>query len=277
MSDLRIEFRGKMDISGGNIVTDGVDLGNFDFQTDEGVGSRANIALIALEYDQTIEHEFNRLTMEPGIGVYCTRIRSVPDVTPATLRKMENEILSAVEMLPPGVEMDVVAFGCTSAAFIIGEDVVSEKIRQVRPNCAVTDPITAGLEAMKYLGAGKVGLLTPYIPELNEVIRGRFETAGHEVVSMGSFCEADDNIVAKIDLASVRDAIKRIAEARPCDAIFMSCTSLRAIDIINELEDELGIPITTSTHALAWHAMHLGQLTPQNGTGALFRRGAERK
>lgn len=248
-----------------------IDHGSLSYKTDAGVGSRANVALVALEFDQTIEHEFYRLTVEPGIGVYCTRIRSSHEITANKLREMEGEIVNCVEMLPSGVEMDVVAFACTSAAFTIGEDVVADKIRQVRPNSLVTDPVTAGLEAMKHLGAKRIGLLTPYIPELTAVIKGRFDRAGIEVISVGSFCESDDNIVAKIDLDSVRSAMKRIARAGGCDALFVSCTSLRAIDIIDELEAELDLPITTSTHSLAWHALRLCGQTSKNGVGALFR------
>ncbi|MFC3051826.1 maleate cis-trans isomerase family protein [Kordiimonas pumila] len=245
--------------------------GVLPFQTDKGIGLRGNIALVALEYDQTIEHEFYRLTVELGMGVYCTRIRSLPEVTPEVLGKMEDEIINCVSMLPPGVNINVAAFACTSAALVIGEQRVAEKIQQVHPGAHVTDPFTAASAALKHLGARRIGLLTPYIPEVASLIQTRLEDQGFEVVSVGSFCESADSIVAKIDLESIKAAMKTVGSNETCDAIFMSCTSLRSIDIIDELEQELGIPITTSTHALAWHALRLCGQTSHNPVGALMR------
>jgi maleate isomerase len=246
--------------------------GTLPFDTDEGVGNRGNLALIALEYDQTIEHEFYRLTVEPGMGVYCTRIRSLPEVTPEVLLQMEDEIINCTSILPQGVDIDVVAFACTSAALVIGEQRVAEKIQQVRPNAQVTDPFTAAVAALQHMGAKRIGLLTPYIPEVASLIEKRFEDVGLEVVSSGSFCESNDGVVAKIDLESIRAAIKKVGENEACDAVFMSCTSLRSIDIIDELEKEMGIPVTTSTHALAWHALHLCGQKSNNAVGALMRK-----
>ena len=44
----------------------------------------------------------------------------------------------------------------------------------------------------------------------------------------------------------------RAAAVDGADAVFVSCTNLRTVDVIDDLEDELGIPIVTSNQALAW-------------------------
>lgn len=248
------------------------DHGTLPFKTDDGVGARGNIALVALEYDQTIEHEFYRMTVEPGIGVYCTRIKSQPQVTPEVLASMEDEIVNCVSILPPGVDVNVVAFACTSAALVIGEEEVAAKIRTVRPDAQVTDPFTAAVAALRHLKAKRIGLLTPYIPEVAAIIKERFEKNGIEIVSLGSFCESDDGVVAKIDLTSVKSAIESVGSNEACDAVFMSCTSLRSIDIIEELEQTLGKPVTTSTHALAWHALQLCGQEASQPIGSLMRK-----
>ena len=40
--------------------------------------------------------------------------------------------------------------------------------------------------------------------------------------------------------------------------VFISCTSIKFIDFVPQLEKLIGIPVTTSNHAMAWHCMRLG-------------------
>ena len=61
-------------------------------------------------------------------------------------------------MILPGVPLDVVAYGCTSGAMVIGEDRVAERIRAARPDVAVTTPITGALAALQALGAKRIAL-----------------------------------------------------------------------------------------------------------------------
>ena len=41
------------------------------------------------------------------------------------------------------------------------------------------------------------------------------------------------------------------------DAIFLSCTALPAVAVINRLEDRLGKPVITSNQAMIWMALRL--------------------
>ena len=59
--------------------------------------------------------------------------------------------------------------------------------------------------------------------------------------------------------------------ATDLDLIFISCTSLRAAELIPELETLLGVHVTSSNHALAWHMLRLsGVLDPLPSKGNLF-------
>ena len=49
-------------------------------------------------------------------------------------------------------------------------------------------------------------------------------------------------------------AIKDKAEI---DAVFVSCTSVRLAEAAAEIEKEIGLPVTSSNHAMAWHALRL--------------------
>jgi maleate isomerase len=96
---------------------------------------------------------------------------------------------------------------------------------------------------------------------------------GMEIPVMGSFNEADDNIVARITPESIERAILDIGASDECDAVFISCTSLRVARIVDAVEKKIGKPVTSSNHALAWHMLRLaGMESGFEGKGELFRR-----
>jgi maleate isomerase len=56
--------------------------------------------------------------------------------------------------------------------------------------------------------------------------------------------------------------------------VFVSCTSVRLAEAAREIETETGVPITSSNHAMAWHALRLAGVSdamPQ--WGRLFETG----
>ena len=56
------------------------------------------------------------------------------------------------------------------------------------------------------------------------------------------------------------------------ETVFLSCTSLRLTNEVGDLESELGKPVTSSNHALIWHALRLaGVSEPVDGYGSLYQ------
>jgi maleate isomerase len=229
------------------------------FALDEGLARRARVGLIVLATDQTIEHEWRRILADvDGVALHHSRIRNDPAITPETLAAMEPRIAEAADLIMPGLPLDVVAFGCTSAAMVIGEERVAERVVAVRPGAKVTTPVTAAFAAFRALGARDIALLTPYCDDVNEVVRRYVEARGFRVTAFATFGEEDDHKVARIAEASVRDAALALARRRVAmDAVFVACTSLRVAAIAREVEEVAGLPVTSSNHAMAWHALRL--------------------
>src|SRR5271170_3794366 len=144
-----------------------VDLGVLPSELDGGVAARAAIGLVVLATDQTLEHEFRILVRQPGVAFYESRVFNDHDITPETLRAIGARIAPSVDLILPSLKLDVVAFGCTSATMTLGEQAVFAEIHKVRPNVSCTTPVTAALAAFAALGATRIGLLTPYSPEIN--------------------------------------------------------------------------------------------------------------
>jgi maleate isomerase len=249
-----------------------VSLAHMPFSFDRGIAHRAAIGLIVLATDQTIEHEFRQMLAIPGVAFYETRIRNAAEINPTTLAEMEKGMAGATGLILPGCRLDVVAYGCTSGTVVIGEERVFERIREARPEIACTTPITAAIAGLKALGARRIALLTPYIEAVNQMLRRFIEARGIAVPVMGSFNHENDVEVARISPDSIREAARQLVAAGAIDAVFVSCTSLRIAAIAEALEGEIGVPVTSSNHALAWHCLQLaGFRDPLPGYGSLFR------
>lgn len=245
---------------------------NLPFTLDEGIGARARIGLIVLATDHTIEHEWRQIMAIPGVAYYESRIFNSSAITPETLAAMERDLTQATAVIRPGQPIDVIAYGCTSGAMVIGEDTVAARIREARPGIAVTNPIGAAIAGMKALGCRRIALLTPYIDRINRMMRDYIQARDLGVPAMGSFNHEEDNEVARIDGASVRAAALEIGRHRDVDGVFVACTSLRVAALVEDLEAELGKPVTSSNHAMAWHALRLARISePLAGRGRLFR------
>jgi len=242
------------------------------FSLDGGICHRARIGAIVLATDHTIEHEFRRIFRIDGVGLYQSRIYNATQINAETLAAMEQGMAAAAGVILPGSGFDVIAYCCTSGTVVIGEDKVFQRIREARPGVACTTPITAGIAGLKRLGASRIALLTPYVDEVNQRFRAFIEARGLSVPVMGSFNHDDDDEVARISQDSIKAAVRDLAREPNVDGVFVSCTSLRVVDIVEELEQEVGKPVTSSNHALAWHCLRLAgvdDLLP--GLGRLFR------
>ena len=179
-------------------VTSFTDLGVLPCTMDGGIAARAAIGLLVLATDQTMEHEFRHLVRLPGVAVYGARLYNDANITPETLRAMCPLIAPATELILPGSQLDVVAFGCTSASMALGEEEVFRQIHRARPEVACTTPITAAFAAFTALGARRIGVMTPYAPEVNAVVRAYLDAHGAEVAAFATFDKRDDREAARI-------------------------------------------------------------------------------
>lgn len=250
------------------------DLERLPFKTDKGIGWRAALGLLVLETDQTVEDEFRAILPKEGVALYGARLHNSQTITPETLAAMERLIAPTANLLPGAVDLSVVGYACTSGSLVIGEDKVAELVRSVRPKVKVTNPVTAALAALKATGVKRVALLTPYVREINVRMRDAFIQRGLDIPVMGSFNEADDDVVARITPDSLLGAINEIGRSPHCDGVFVSCTSLRVARIAEAAEQAIGKPVTASNHALAWHMLRLAGINETiPGYGRLFRTG----
>jgi maleate isomerase len=241
------------------------------YETDTVRSEAPCFGVVLLRTDEVLEREFPLLLAGSDARVHYSRLPSGNDISAGGLAAMEAVLPAAVDLLPPPVPYDVIALACTSGSTIIGEDRVAEAIRGVHPGVAVSNPMTAAKAALRALGVRRIGFVTPYVAEITTAMRDNLARNGVETVSFGSFGVADDAVVARMTRRSVLEAALTIGASDHCEAVFISCTNLPAIGIIEEAEAKLGKPVICSNQALVWHMLRLaGDTAPRAGRGRLM-------
>ena len=219
---------------------------------DDAAFDRPAVGLVVLQSDVVIEHELRRW-LPASVPLLHSRIPNDTMVSAETLGAMEARLPQAVSLLPAGIDYGVIAYGCTSASTLVGEARVEALVRSVLPGVAVTNPLSAAKAHLAHLGTRRIGLLAPYVPAISQAIVDHLENSGIRVAHAVTFDQPDDARVARLTRASVLEALVTLGRRDDCDAVFGSCTNLRAFDLLEEAERLVGKPVFTSNSALAWH------------------------
>ncbi len=220
------------------------------------------IGLIVLQNDETIEADFRRM-LPDTVELLVSRVPSDEEVTPAALQKMETALTGSAALFPRAAHFRAVAYGCTSGTAQIGQARIAENIYAGVETAAVTEPVSALIAACAHLGVKRLALLSPYVEAVSARLRDVLAAAGVEIVAFGSFDEPKEAKVVRITPTSIIDAGCAVANLTPCDALFLSCTNLRTLDLIEKMEARLNLPVLSSNQVLAWHLL---ELTGATGT-----------
>lgn len=221
-------------------------------------GERARLGLIVLQSDYSIEQDFFRLLPGGDTALHISRVVSAPDVSTETLAQMEQDLPRAASLFPQDAQFDVVGYGCTSGASVIGAQRVAQLVKSGCTTTHVSEPLSALVAATRALGLSRVAFLSPYVADVSDRLRGALATQGIKTPVFGSFEIAEEALVARVDAKSIFDAAVDLGRDSAAEAVFLSCTNLRTLEVIADVERALGKPCLSSNQVLAWH---MGQLS----------------
>lgn len=219
------------------------------------------LGLIVLQADETIENEFRRI-IPSSATLHISRVPSGREVTTDSLSEMENHIGDSAKLFPAAVSFGAVGYGCTSGTSVIGIERVGELVRSGTTAKMVTEPISALIAACRHLGVTRLAFLSPYIEEVSSGMRTVLAANGIETPVFGSFETGEEAIVARIAPASILQAALQLSDNPDAEAVFISCTNLRTLDVISEIEDRVGKPVFSSNQVLGWHMCRLAGIEP---------------
>jgi maleate isomerase len=234
--------------------------------------SKANprIGLITLGSDFRIEKDFNNIVYGKDIDLYVNRIHCYNPLTNQTLAKMANDITDVAKDILPDQKIDCVAYGCTSGTVAAGYDTIKLKINLAKPDAKVTTPITSTIKALKKLNIKKISIFTPYTKSINDSVVNYFKKENISVISLTYFDIASDLDIGKVDDNHLFEVLSKI-DLEDSDALFVSCTALPVLSIIDKLEKKLNKIVLSSNQTLIWDTLNLiGNKEPVEGFGKIF-------
>ena len=228
------------------------------------------IGLIALSSDYMIEKDFISVIKDKKIDLFVNRIETFNPLTAENLIKMSEKITEVTKDILPDEKIDCVAYGWTSGTIAAGYNSIEEKIKKAKPDSNVTTPSTAAVNALKKLNIKKIYLLTPYHKKLNDEVIDFFKKEGFEITSNSYFDIASDIDIGKVDPEYLYEVLSSI-NLSGADAMFISCTALPALSIIDRLEKKIGKIVLSSNQALIWETLEkIGMNKSVTGFGKLF-------
>ncbi|PWJ88174.1 maleate isomerase [Mesorhizobium loti] len=237
---------------------------------DDGPG-KYRIGLVALSNDYVTERDFMNMRPDDDVVIYTSRLANAPDCSLASLREMAPRITEATSLLVPEGRLDVVAYSCTSGTAVMGYERVQELVHAGRPDVAFSTPLTASLAGLNRFSVRRVAVLTPYTDEVNYVIASNIEASGIEIAEFNSFNLSDNELMARITPDSIVQSALEL-DTSTADALFISCTAIRAVEVIEIIEAKIKKPVITAVQALFWQSLRLaGYNKPVPGYGSLLR------
>ena len=167
---------------------------------------------------------------------------------------MVNKITTVTENILPGEKIDCVVYGCTSGTIISGYDNIKKMINVAKPDASVASPSTAALNALKKKNIRKISIVTPYIKSVNDNVVDFFKNNNFEITSNTYFDIESDVDIGKVDQDQLFEILSNL-DHKNAEALFVSCTSLPVLNIIEKLEKKLGMIVLSSNQALIWETL----------------------
>jgi len=232
--------------------------------------SNPRVGLIALASDFMIEKDFINVLKDKDIDFFVNRIECYNPLTSENLIKMSQKVTEVAKDILPDQKIDCVVYGCTSGTIAAGHSSIEEKVKLAKPEAKVTTPSTAAIKALKKLNIKNISIFTPYSKRLNDEVVDYFKKENFNITSNSYFDIESDFDIGKVDQNYLYEVLSKV-DLNGADALFVSCTALPVLSIIDKLEKKLNKVVLSSNQALIWDTLeNIGKNNSIQGFGKLF-------
>jgi len=239
-------------------------------ELDQGRHHRARLGFILMSTDLAAEADF--FDMVPaGVAVHITRLKTDDYTTNETLSRHIEYMADAASRIQPDTKPDVVSYSCTSGSVVIGEIPIMEEIRKGAPWAIPMTLVTGVVEALRELEAKKIVVGTPYLDEINTREAEFLYKKGFQILDIQGL-----NLETGIEFGTVTPSywvkFAQEIDQPEADALFLSCGGIRALEVVDEIEQKIGKPVITSNQAQFWSCLRKAGIKDKlEGFGEIFQ------
>lgn len=234
------------------------------------MAERIRVGLIVPSSNVTMETELPALlaSQAPGrFSFHSSRMR-MRRVTPAELAAMDTESERCVRELSDA-GCDVLAYACLVAVMAGGPRrhlAAEARLSAIAADEGAPSPVvtSAGalVEALDGLGARRVALIAPYLPQLTEVVIGYLTDFGITVVDAISLGVADNRAVGRLDPLALVEVAERLRIDEAEAIVLSACVQMPSLPAIARVEDRTGLPVISAATATAAAILRRLDITP---------------
>ena len=195
-----------------------------------------------------------------GVTVHFARaggydLDKVPDSE--QMRKFAEGALEDILQPLVAVRPHILLYGCTSATLSHGPAYDHQFVNRMENLSGIPSITAAGalVEALTDLGLSKVDFASPYTEELNREGADFLAQSGMEIKNI-NYVGSDLGNYGQSELTPEQVfALGFEANSDDSEAIVMSCTDMRAMEVVDDLEKKINKPVVTSNLALMYVAL----------------------
>jgi maleate isomerase len=237
----------------------------------DGVGSIARIGVLTPAFDPVPESE--AWAMAPkGVSIHAARVRRQRGED-ARLFAEPSRIDPAVELLA-AVKPHSVMYAFMSSSYVlgpVGDEALRSRLERVTAGIPVILAAEAASAALRAVNARRVAIIHPpwFSAETNDGGRAYFQGQGFTVVSCARVLPLRD--FQEVPPAEVHHWATTTVP-KEAEAVLIAGNGLRAVGVINALEDTLSRPVLTANQVMFWRALKRIERWPRvTQFGRLFR------
>jgi len=212
----------------------------------------------------------------PGVSVHFSRF-TVTEISmrEASLNQFDDsKILEAARLLADA-RVDVICWSGTSASWLGFEKdrLLCQRITEATGIPATTSVLALN-ELLQRQGARTLGLVSPYVADVQQRIMANYTGIGIDCVAERHLDLTVNFAFSEVEPATLQRLLRECAQSK-LDAMTVMCTNLHGAQLVAELERELGIPIYDSVATVVWRALCTIGVDPAlvRGWGRLFSDG----
>lgn len=238
-------------------------------------GWRGRIGVIISPPNTVVEGEFNQMAPD-GVSVHVARLgrpEGLAGQLGADVILQTNDDLPRAAKSLSELRLDVVVFAHTAGSMVQGPEYDAELLTMFESTvgCPAVTTASAAVAALTEAGIKRLALLTPYPEQMTQMEHEYLEKAvpGLKVVSHRSL-----EVVSGLAIGDLEPAVAyreaRNKDTPEADALFLSGTNWRTMDMVAKLELDLGIRVFSANQVGMWAALRNLGVLARPGYGILM-------